>query len=93
MKANELLARQIIEQYQPETVADMQNALKDIFGPMFEAMLQGEMNQHLGYENNERSEKETSNRRNGYTKKHVKHLPEKLKSRFQEIVKHLLNLN
>lgn len=27
----------------------MQNALKDIFGPMFEAMLQGEMNSHLGY--------------------------------------------
>lgn len=28
----------------------MQDALKDIFGPMFEAMLQGEMNNHLGYE-------------------------------------------
>ena len=72
LKANELLARQIIEQYQPETVADMQNALKDIFGPMFETMLQGEMSQHLGYENNERREKETTNRRNGYTKKNVK---------------------
>lgn len=35
----------------------MQNALKDIFGPMFEAMLQGEMNSHLGYQNNERGEK------------------------------------
>ena len=72
LKANELLARQIIEQYQPETVADMQNALKDIFGPMFETMLQGEMSQHIGYENNERKEKETTNRRNGYTKKNVK---------------------
>ena len=72
LKANELLARQIIEQYQPETVADMQNPLKDIFGPMFETMLQGEMSQHLGYENNERREKETTNRRNGYTKKNVK---------------------
>lgn len=50
----------------------MQNALKDIFGPMFETMLQGEMSQHLGYENNERKEKETTNRRNGYTKKNVK---------------------
>jgi hypothetical protein len=26
----------------------MQDALKDIFGPMFEAMLQGEMDAHLG---------------------------------------------
>ena len=31
----------------------MQDALKDIFGPMFEAMLQGEMNSHLGYSSNE----------------------------------------
>ena len=46
----ENLAKQIIEQYKPKSVADMQDALKDIFGPMFEAMLQGEMNNHLGYE-------------------------------------------
>ena len=44
----ENLAKQIIEQYKPKSVADMQDALKDIFGPMFEAMLQGEMNNHLG---------------------------------------------
>ena len=67
---NEQLARAIPDQYQPKSVADMQDALKDIFGPMFEAMLQGEMNSHLGYSPNERGEKETSNRRNGYTKKH-----------------------
>lgn len=39
----ENLAKQIIEQYNPKSVSDMQNALKEIFGPMFEAMLQGEM--------------------------------------------------
>lgn len=33
------LAKQILKKYQPETVEDMQNALKDIFGPMFESML------------------------------------------------------
>ena len=49
----ENLAKQIIEQYNPKSVEDMQNALKDIFGPMFEAMLQGEMNDHLGYESND----------------------------------------
>lgn len=72
LSPNEILARSIIEQYQPQTVDDMQNALKDIFGPMFEAMLQGEMNSHLGYENNERGEKVTSNRRNGYISKNLK---------------------
>ena len=56
MKKKELtpgqaLARQIIEQYKPTNVADMQNALKEIFGPMFEAMLNGEMDNHLGYQN------------------------------------------
>lgn len=69
---NQQLARAILDQYQPKSVEDMQNALKDIFGPMFEAMLQGEMNSHLGYSNNERGDKETSNRRNGYTKKTLK---------------------
>ena len=69
---NQQLAQAIIDQYQPQSVEDMQNALKDIFGPMFEALLQGEMNSHLGYSNNERGEKETANRRNGYIKKTLK---------------------
>ena len=68
----ENLAKQIIEQYHPKSVADMQDALKDIFGPMFEAMLQGEMNSHLGYESNDHGAKSTDNRRNGYTNKKVK---------------------
>lgn len=71
-RPNEQLARAIIEQYQPKSVADMQDALKDIFGPMFEAMLQGEMDSHLGYQNNERGEKQSTNRRNGYTPKTLK---------------------
>ena len=66
MKKNEQLAREILETYQPKTVAEMQDALKDIFGPMFEAMLQGELSAHLGYESNERGEKGTENRRNDY---------------------------
>ena len=69
---NQKLAQAILKQYQPKSVEDMQDALKDIFGPMFEAMLQGEMNSHLGYANNERGEKETTNRRNGYSKKSLK---------------------
>ncbi|WP_220095190.1 IS256 family transposase [Bacillus sp. 03113] len=66
------LANLILEKYQPETVEDMQNALKDIFGPMFESMLKGEMNHHIGYESNNKDEKKTANRRNGYGKKIIK---------------------
>lgn len=39
---------------------------------MFEAMLQGEMDAHLGYESNDHGSKNTDNRRNGYSKKTVK---------------------
>lgn len=67
-KANDL-AKQILESYQPESVQDMQEALKDIFGPMFESMLKGELNHHLGYESNSKQKKDTPNRRNGYGKK------------------------
>lgn len=74
-KRNEVgraIAQSIIEQYHPQNAQDMQNAIKDIFGPMFEAMLQGEMDDHLGYESNDHGYKATSNRRNGYTNKTLK---------------------
>ena len=68
----EAIAKMILEQYKPENKEEMQDALKDIFGPMFEAMLQGEMDEHLGYESNDHGSKQTANRRNGYTQKKVK---------------------
>ena len=34
---NRQLAQAILDQYHPKSVEDMQEALKDIFGPMFEA--------------------------------------------------------
>ena len=65
-------AKAIIDEYHPESVADMQAALKDIFGPMFESILQGEMDEHLGYKSNDHGYKDTDNRRNGYTHKTLK---------------------
>ena len=61
-----------LAKYKPKTVADMQDALKDIFGPMFEAMLNGEMDNHLGYDSNDKGSKTTENRRNGYIEKTVR---------------------
>ena len=66
------IAKAILEEYQPATVKEMQDALREIFGPMFEALLQGEMEAHLGYKSNDRGAKDSSNRRNGYTDKTVK---------------------
>ena len=70
--ASMAIAKAILEEYHPTTAADVQDALKDIFGPMFEAMLQGEMDAHLGYQNNDHGYKETTNRRNGYSQKNIK---------------------
>lgn len=66
------IAKAILEEYQPKTALEMQEALREIFGPMFEAILQGEMEGHLGYKNNDRGAKGSTNRRNGYTDKTVK---------------------
>ena len=70
-EASMAIAKAIMEQYQPKSVEEMQDAIKDIFGPMFESMLQGEMDAHLGYEANDHGYKATSNRRNGYIHKTV----------------------
>lgn len=71
-KTSRAIAQTILDEYQPANAKEMQDALKDIFGPMFEAMLQGEMDAHLGYETNDHGYKETTNRRNGYSHKNVK---------------------
>ena len=42
------IAEAIIAEYKPQSVAEMQEALKEVFGPMFEAMLNGEITGYLG---------------------------------------------
>ena len=67
----EAIAKSILEAYKPKNPEEMQEAMKEIFGPMFEAILQGEMDAHLGYQPNDHGSKETDNRRNGYIHKTV----------------------
>ncbi len=50
----------------------MQDALKDVFGPLFEKMLQGELNNHLDLYPHSKEPKEHDNRRNGYGNKTLK---------------------
>ena len=68
----EKLAESILNTYQPESVEDMQDVLKDVFGPLFEKMLQGELNNHLGYDAHSKEPKKHDNRRNGYGNKTLK---------------------
>ena len=71
-KKDNTIVNKILEEYDPKSVEDVQDALKEVFGPLFEAMLQGEMDHHLGYKNNNKDFKNTSNRRNGYGSKTLK---------------------
>ena len=48
----------------------MNNALKDLFGPLFESMLQGEMNNHLGYSSNDKGPKKMKIEEMAILKKH-----------------------
>lgn len=68
----EAIAKMILEAYKPGSREEVQDAIKDVFGPIFEAMLQGEIEGHLGYASNDHGSKETDNRRNGYIDKSVK---------------------
>ena len=66
------IANLIMERYRPTNKTEIEDALKDIFAPMLEAILQGEMDNHLGYASNDHGTKDTDNRRNGYIEKTVR---------------------
>src|SRR5574344_2801506 len=65
-------ANAIMKAFDPKTVQDAQDALKTIFGPIFEALLKGELENHLGYSSNDKSEKKDDNRRKGSSPKTLK---------------------
>ena len=60
----------LIEMYNIETAEDIQEALKDLLGGAIENMLESELEEHLGYENYERSK--NSNSRNGKKEKLIR---------------------
>jgi len=66
------LVKALLAEYQPKDLLELQDVLKDIFGPLMEDMLKGELDSHLGYEKHDQSPKETENRRNGSYPKTVK---------------------
>ena len=64
------ISKMLIEEYQPETVQDLQEALKDLLGDTMEQMLKAELDEHLDYEYGEKPL--LLNTRNGSSKKTVK---------------------
>ena len=60
----------LIEEYDIQTADDIQEALKDLLGGTIKSMMDAEMDEHLGYENYERSNND--NYRNGTKRKRVR---------------------
>lgn len=59
----ELLSKEFLSQFKTEE--DVSRFLKDLHAQVFEQMLQGEMDAHLGYEKNSSEGNNTGNSRNG----------------------------
>lgn len=64
------IAQMLIEQYQPQSVQDIQDAIKDLLGDSLETMLKAELDEHLDYDYGDTPL--SLNTRNGYSKKTVK---------------------
>lgn len=60
---SELLSKEFLSQFKTEE--DVSRFLKDLHAQVFEQMLQGEMDAHLGYEKNSSEGNNTGNSRNG----------------------------
>lgn len=59
----------LLREYEIESAADLQEALKDLLGGTLKEMLEAEMEEHLGYGRSERSDSDDA--RNGYKSKNV----------------------
>lgn len=68
---NELLDY-LFKNYELNSAFDIQEALKDIFSDTIEAMLNAELDEHLGYNKSENNVAVGTNRRNGTSSKKVK---------------------
>lgn len=60
----------LMQEYDIKTAEDIQDALADLLGGTIKGMMEAEMDEHLGYEKNERTS--SSNARNGYKSKKVR---------------------
>ena len=63
------LIQGLLQEYNIESAADIQEALKDLLGGTIKEMMEAEMDEHLGYAKSERSDSDDA--RNGYKSKRI----------------------
>ena len=61
----------LLTHYNPKDAKDVQGMLKDLLGDTLQGMLEAEMDDHLGYSKYDYKNKETTDSRNGFSKKTV----------------------
>lgn len=66
------LIKSLIKEKNIKTAEDAQNVVKDLLGGFLQQMLEAELENHLGYSKYDYENKNTSNSRNGYSKKIMK---------------------
>ena len=66
------LIKELIDQYGVKTTDDIKDMLKDLLGETIQTMLEGEIEEELGYSKYNYEEKDTQNSRNGYSPKKVR---------------------
>ncbi len=71
-KVSKELLRNYVKEQQFSTPDDILSAMKEMFRDVLQEVLEAEMDSHLGYDKNDLSQKETANRRNGYSSKTIK---------------------
>lgn len=76
-KENKVI-KELIDQYGVKTTDDIKEMLKDLLGETIQTMLEGEIEEELGYSKYNYEEKNTQNSRNGYT-------PKKVRSEYGEV--------
>lgn len=65
------LIKKMIQEYKPQSVQDVESMLKEMLAPVLQGMLEGELDDHLGYERYERTGEVATNTRNGHSAKTV----------------------
>ena len=63
------IIRGLLQEYDIQSAADIQEALKELLGGTIKEMMEAEMDNHLGYEKSERSDSDDA--RNGYKTKRI----------------------
>lgn len=88
------IIQNLLQEYDIQSAEDIQDALKDLLGGTIKEMMESEMDEHLGYQRSQRTDKEDS--RNGYKSKRINssygsmdiQVPQDRKSTFQpQVVK------